>query len=293
MVTAIFSEAMDAATINAVTFELRDGSNGLVSSTITYNAATYTATLDPTASLDPNATYTVTIFGGADGVADLTGNPLSTDYSWSFTTSTGNPEYSLWNSSTIPTALDIYDGQSLEIGVKFVSDTVGYINGLRFYKGPADTGTHTGHLWTGDGTLLASATFTGEAASGWQEVMFSAPVPIAANTTYVASYYSPSGYHAEDEYYFISSVISGPLRALFDGEDGGNGVYRFGASGFPDQTFNSTNYWVDVTFEESLLTGDFDSDCDVDGVDLVQLLEDISKMSPSAFAQNFGIAACQ
>jgi hypothetical protein len=142
--------------------------------------------------------------------------------------------------------------------------------------------------------LLASATFTGETASGWQEVMFSAPVPIAANTTYVASYYSPSGYHDEDENYFsTTTVISGPLRALYDGEDGGNGVYRFGASGFPDQTYNATNYWVDVTFEESILTGDFDSDCDVDGLDLVELLEDISKMSPSAFAQNFGIAACQ
>jgi hypothetical protein len=292
-VAATFSEAMNAASINAATFELRDGSNGLVSSTITYNVATYTATLDPTVALDPNATYTVTVIGGAGGVSDLAGNPLSTDYNWSFTTSTGNQEYSLWNSSTIPAALDIYDGQSQENGVKFVSDTAGYINGLRFYKGPADTGTHIGHLWTGDGTLLASATFTGEAASGWQEVMFSAPVPIAANTTYVASYYSPSGYHAEDEYYFISGVISGPLRALFDGEDGGNGVYRFGASGFPDQTFNATNYWVDVTFEESILTGDFDSDCDVDGLDLVELLEDISKMSPSAFAQNFGIAACQ
>ena len=31
---------------------------------------------------------------------------------------------------------------------------------------------------------------------------------------------------------------------------GGNGVYRYGAaSGFPDQTFNGTNYWVDAVFE--------------------------------------------
>ena len=38
------------------------------------------------------------------------------------------------------------------------------------------------------GQLLASAPFTNETASGWQQVNFPAPVNIAANTTYVASY---------------------------------------------------------------------------------------------------------
>ena len=40
------------------------------------------------------------------------------------------------------------------------------------------------------GTLLASATFTNESASGWQQVNFSNPVPITAGTTYVASYHT-------------------------------------------------------------------------------------------------------
>ena len=34
-----------------------------------------------------------------------------------------------------------------------------------------------------------------------------------------------------------------------DGDPGGNGVYKYGASGFPDQSYNATNYWVDATFE--------------------------------------------
>ena len=43
------------------------------------------------------------------------------------------------------------------------------------------------------------------------------------------------------------------LRALQDGESGGNGVYLYGVGGgFPDQTFQSTNYWVDVVFRESV-----------------------------------------
>src|SRR5262249_437672 len=40
-----------------------------------------------------------------------------------------------------------------------------------------------------------------------------------------------------------------PLHALKDGVDGGNGVYNYGASStFPNQTWESTNYWVDVVF---------------------------------------------
>jgi len=46
--------------------------------------------------------------------------------------------------------------------VSFKSDVNGYITGIRFYKGVNNTGTHLGHLWSSAGTLLASATFTGE-----------------------------------------------------------------------------------------------------------------------------------
>ena len=61
----------------------------------------------------------------------------------------------------------------------------GYITGIRFYKGSGNTGTHVGHLWTSTGTLLATATFSNETASGWQQVNFATPVAITAGTTYV------------------------------------------------------------------------------------------------------------
>ena len=49
--------------------------------------------------------------------------------------------------------------------------------------------------------------------------------------------------------YFTSQVSSPPLRALANGDGGGNGLYRYGAGGgFPTSTFNSANYWVDVVF---------------------------------------------
>ena len=103
-----------------------------------------------------------------------------------------------------------------------------------------------------DGTLLAEATFTGETASGWQEVTLAAPVAIAAHTTYIASYYSPSGYFAMNVGYFATAGADNPpLHALMAGVDGPNGVYRYASSGFPTGG-SSHNYWVDVVFDATL-----------------------------------------
>jgi hypothetical protein len=121
---------------------------------------------------------------------------------------------------------------------------------VRFYKSSANTGTHVGSLWTASGTLLARATFTNETASGWQQVTFSTPVAITANTVYVASYHTDVGRYAGDNGYFATAgVDNGPLHALKDGVSGGNGVYSYSSSPvFPTLTYNASNYWVDVMF---------------------------------------------
>ena len=87
-ITATFSEAMDAATINATTFELRDSANTLVTATITYNTTSRVATLNPAPTLGPLTTYTATVRGGATDprVKDAQGNSLAVDRVWSFTT---------------------------------------------------------------------------------------------------------------------------------------------------------------------------------------------------------------
>jgi hypothetical protein len=51
-------------------------------------------------------------------------------------------------------------------------------------------------------------------------------------------------------YFATTGVDNPPLHALQDGVDGGNGVYRYGTAGsFPNQTYQSENYWVDVVFK--------------------------------------------
>jgi hypothetical protein len=124
------------------------------------------------------------------------------------------------------------------------------VKGIRFYKGPQNTGTHVGSLWTATGQRLASVTFTNETASGWQQASFAQPVPITAGTTYIASYHAPGGRYSIDTNYFTAPVRNGPLEALADGAQGGNGVYEYGAAGsFPSNSWNRSNYWVDVVFD--------------------------------------------
>ena len=115
------------------------------------------------------------------------------------------PQYcpctTLWQPSITPTAIDLNDPHAVEVGVKFRADSSGYIAGIRFYKSTMNVGPHTGNLWSSTGTLLETANFTNEGTSGWQQVIFSSPVAIVANTTYVASC-------------FTQLDITRPMRAI-------------------------------------------------------------------------------
>jgi len=73
-VTAAFSEDMQATTVNAQTFELfQNGSTTRLTATVSYDAATDKATLDPAGSLKSGVTYKAVIITSAK---DLAGNAL-------------------------------------------------------------------------------------------------------------------------------------------------------------------------------------------------------------------------
>ena len=155
----------------------------------------------------------------------------------------------IWPSTATPGTPDVNQSLPVELGVRFTSSSGGFITGVRFYKGVNNTGTHVGHLWSSSGALLASATFTGESGSGWQQVNFSSPVAITANTVYVASYFSPTGDFPVDRNYFNVAVNNPPLQAMQNGTSGLNGVYNYGSSSaFPTTSFQASNYWVDIVF---------------------------------------------
>ena len=97
-VEATFDRAMDATTISGSTFTLTkpdgpdsDTNPDPVSGTVAYDSTSDKATLSPSANLDYSTTYTATVKGGANGVKDAAGIPLSADEVWTFTTAPAAP----------------------------------------------------------------------------------------------------------------------------------------------------------------------------------------------------------
>jgi hypothetical protein len=83
LVVATFSEAMNASTINTTTFTLTAPGSTTVIGTVSY-LSSYVATFTPSSPLALDTLYTATITTGAE---DLGGDPLASNYVWTFTTS--------------------------------------------------------------------------------------------------------------------------------------------------------------------------------------------------------------
>ena len=81
--TAVFNEAMDPTTLDTSTFTLTGPGTTPVNGVVTYDAASNGVTFTPANALVPSTTYTATITTGA---ADLLGQPLASDFVWTFTT---------------------------------------------------------------------------------------------------------------------------------------------------------------------------------------------------------------
>ena len=236
--TATFSEAVDPASIQ---FTVKDGGGAQISGTVSYAAASRTATFTPASRLAAGEGYTASV-----RAADADANLMPAAVTWAFTISTVQTcPCSLFSAATVPTTVSTNDSGSYELGVQFTSSVNGTVTAVKFYKGAGNGGTHPGSLWSSTGTRLATGTFSAETATGWQTLTFATPVPITAGTTYVASYTDPQGFYSSDSGYFeqgaaVSSPLTAPSSASL-----GNGVYSVGP-GFPTNTFRGGNYWVDV-----------------------------------------------
>jgi hypothetical protein len=144
-----------------------------------------------------------------------------------------------------PALQDISNGRAYELGVRVLSDVAGQITALRFWKGANEGSTHTGHVWTATGQLLATVTFSNESVSGWQQQSLATPVSVAANTEYVVSVTTPPNdlFVVTQNVFAATPLVNGHLRALA----GNNGV--FGPIGtFPAGSYDSSNYFRDLVF---------------------------------------------
>jgi hypothetical protein len=212
--------------------------------TVSYNASTQVVSFTPTSNYTGPASFNYSIADANGGVASANVGLTVSDPSTT----------SLFSATSTPSIVTVNDPKAVELGVKFQSSIAGQITGLQFYKGPQNTGAHVADLWSSTGTLLATATFTNETASGWQRVNFSTPVSITAGTTYIASYHTNVGDYSADPSLFANAVSNGPLTAPSSASSGGNGVYAYGSGSlFPTNNFNSTSYGVDVVFKPQLV----------------------------------------
>ncbi|HEY9291411.1 MAG TPA: DUF4082 domain-containing protein, partial [Microlunatus sp.] len=241
-----FSEPVDPG---SVSFMLKLGGGGAVDGSVSLDNEGQVATFSPSAKLDRGKQYVATVTA-----SDVAGNPIADPVSWSFTTvqPDGSSPFTLWDTSAVPDTSAVDESRAVEVGTWLTTSSDGLISGVRFYKGPANTGEHEAHLWSASGTLLGSAKFTKESASGWQQAIFDTPVSISADTGFVVSYYAPNGGYAHTGGGLSSTVTNGPLSAPASTGDRPNAVYRYGASAFPSSGYNAANYWVDAIFVDSV-----------------------------------------
>ncbi|MET9950079.1 DUF4082 domain-containing protein [Streptomyces sp. NPDC006339] len=244
--SATFDRSVDSGTL---VFTVKGPGNATVPGRATLDGDGKTAAFTLDSQLALGTVYTASV-----QAADLWGNAMAEPVTWTFTTSATPPPTAcpctLWSAQTVPAkAAETGDANSLELGTRFRSALAGKVTGVTFYKGATNTGIHTGSLWTDDGTLLATGTFTDETATGWQRLTFATPVPITAGTNYVVSYHAPNGNYAADKGYFTGARLTYPLSAPADATGSRNGLYKYGASTvFPTGSYNATNYWVGPVF---------------------------------------------
>jgi hypothetical protein len=164
-VSATFSVAMDATTLNATTFVLKQGTI-VIPGVVTY--AGTKATLNPTNTLASNSTFTATISTGAK---DLSGGGLVAAKTWTFTT--------VATSASGPAPLDLGTAGNYVILAKSGVSTTGATSVV----GDIGLSPAAGSLITGFGLSSPPTTYTTSALVNGKVWAADYDAPTPANLT--------------------------------------------------------------------------------------------------------------
>lgn len=152
---------------------------------------------------------------------------------------------------TVPATPDSGPDSALELGFKFKTTVNGWITHIRFYRAAANSGIHVVHLWN-DGGNLATQTVGTETADAWNDVQLTTPIAVTAGTVYTAGYHTDTAHYSFDSHFFDADVTSGQLIGPSSASVSGNGLFGYGVAGtFPTDSFNNSNYGIDVFFTDT------------------------------------------
>jgi hypothetical protein len=175
--------------------------------------------------------------------------------------------YSLLDLNVPVTGTLFNDGTPVELGMTFSVSEAGRITELKYYRDAGDAGDtdqREGHLWSADGTLLETVTFnSAPGQDGWQVAALSTPLAVAPGQQYIVSYKTNNNYLSANGFFnpanevafdgLNNDAFSDPfdkIRAPQSDAVNLNGVYKYStALAFPDETYQGSNYWVDVTLD--------------------------------------------
>lgn len=231
--TSTVTATLDSAPENP-SLSLTRPDASVVAGTSTFDPDSRTLSFVPAEPLAWKTTYTavVTVPG-----RDVTGG------SWTFTTAEEPPTVSVTTifGDALPQHPSWDDPVGVQVATRFSVSQAGEASGVRFYKGSANNGVHTGYLWRADGTKLAEVEFTDETGEGWQTARFLEPVQLEPGIEYRVGLYSTTGRYAVDlgglENERTTGVFTVPAR-------GSSYVY---SREFPAET-STHNYWVDILY---------------------------------------------
>ena len=233
VITATFSTEMNTTSVNATSFQLKQGMN-VIAGEVTYSGLT--ASFKPLVPLLPNTVYSATITTGA---TDVAGNKLASDYTWSFAT------------GSVPAVIST-DPVNTATGValnKRISATFSEA------MNNATINTNTFLLSDGTNSISGTVSYVGTTAT------FAPSVNLAANTLYTATIKTGAqnpngnGIVADYSWSFTTIGVSQPPPS-FMGSAAMFGVFG-GSAGITNSGLNTVinNGSIGTTGASTLITG--------------------------------------
>lgn len=168
------------------------------------------------------------------------------------------PVYESLFTSQIPNFLDQPDAAGITVGTTMLFAVPGQVAGIRWYTPATATGvTPKALLYRFDsdstGTQLASKDWTGLVfGSGWNQILFNAPIVVAASPAmYVPAVWTDR--YTATNFLLQSAIVNGHITAPANQAGIRNGRFHepSAAPAYPDVEFNQTGYFVDVLFTAS------------------------------------------